>query len=136
MGKCYYLIEQPYLPWNEANEQCMALDPDSKATLTSVRSQEEDNFILENVMSDTLLYWIGGTAECPEGIWRWVEDGSLVEENGFYTNWDEGQPNTCTNADMQLGFSCMAKTISGEWRTNTCDISLPTVCSKPIATAA
>ena len=60
------------MTWNEANEQCLALDPDSKATLTSVRSQEEDNFILENVMSDTLLYWIGGTAECPEGIWRWV----------------------------------------------------------------
>ena len=50
---------------------CAALDPDRVATLTSVRSQDENDFIF------SLIYyyanvWIGGTDEEDEGVWRWV----------------------------------------------------------------
>ena len=47
---------------------CTALDPDGEATLTSVRSQEENDFIT------VLGYngWIGGTDQDEEGIWRCV----------------------------------------------------------------
>ena len=34
------------MTWNEANHACMELDPDDEATLTSVESKEENDFIL------------------------------------------------------------------------------------------
>merc|ERR1712117_82874 len=85
-SKCYYFIEEP-MTWNEANERCMALDPDNKATLTSVRSQEENNYVFSLVSYSTT--WVGGNDEAAEGVWRWAEDGSLVEDSGSFTNWGE-----------------------------------------------
>ena len=65
-GKCYYYIEEP-MTWSEANERCAALDPDNKASLTSVRSQEENNYILSLCGGYS---WFGGTDEDEEGVWR------------------------------------------------------------------
>ena len=66
-SKCYYYIDED-LSWNEANERCMELDPE--ASLTSVHSQEENDYIFSLLSgSDT---WIGGTDEAEEGVWRWV----------------------------------------------------------------
>ena len=56
------------MTWYEANDACMALDPDGQATLSSVKSQEENDYI----SSLTLYPWLGGTDEAEEGVWRWV----------------------------------------------------------------
>ena len=71
-GKCYYLIDK-VVYWSEANERCAALDPDNKATLTSVRSQEENLYILYLVASNYPNWaspWIGGTDTTEEGVCR------------------------------------------------------------------
>ena len=64
-GKCYCFLEGN-TGWHEANEMCKELDP--KATLTSIGSQQENDYI----SSMTCTVWIGGTDEVEEGIWRLV----------------------------------------------------------------
>merc|ERR1712117_920575 len=56
-AKCYYYLNDDSYTWSEANERCAALDPDNKATLTSVRSEEENNYILSLI---DYYAWIGG----------------------------------------------------------------------------
>ena len=65
-SKCYYFINEA-MPWNDANEACMALD--GKATLTSVQSQEENDY-LQSLFED--FVWTGGSDAAEEGVWRWV----------------------------------------------------------------
>ena len=68
-GKWYCYLNDVKRTWNEAKERCAAIDTDGVATLTSVRSQEENDFV-QSLMSD--FSWIGGTDEAVEGVWRWV----------------------------------------------------------------
>ena len=68
-GKWYCYLNDTKRTWNDAKERCAAIDPDGVATLTSVISQEENDFV-QSLMSD--FSWIGGTDEAVEGVWRWV----------------------------------------------------------------
>ena len=68
-GKCYYVINQPKT-WYKANEMCVALDPDNKATLTSIRSKEENDYVQS--ISEVNSYWLGGNDITEEGVWRWA----------------------------------------------------------------
>ena len=65
-GKCYVYIDGYYTS-TAANARCAALDPARVATLTSVRSHEENNYVF-SLVND--LSWIGGTDEAEEGVWR------------------------------------------------------------------
>ena len=53
--------------WSEANNMCTALDPDKVATLTSIRSQAENNYVFSLL---SLGAWVGGTDEDVEDVWR------------------------------------------------------------------
>merc|ERR1712117_332928 len=131
-GKCYYYIDEP-TSWSMAIERCAALDPDGMATLASIRSLEENNYFFSLIDDDGYYGWIWATDEAEEGVWRWVEDDSLVEEDGSFTNWAEGQPNPNFS-----GYDCMSmRSSDGKWGDSSCeyDIRRP-LCSKPIATAA
>ena len=66
-GKCYYLINK-VVYWSEANEMCAALDPDGVATLASVRSREENDYVFSLIYYVNI--WLGGTDEAEEGVWR------------------------------------------------------------------
>ena len=68
-SKCYIYRDDLLMTWNEANEMCMTLDPDGEATLTSVDSQEENDYIFSLI---DFWIWLGGTDEAEEGMWRWV----------------------------------------------------------------
>ena len=61
------------MTWNAANEKCRDLDHDRVATLTSVNSEAENNFILYHIAPHYLngvMAWLGGTDEAEEGVWR------------------------------------------------------------------
>ena len=65
-GKCYYYIDE-FMSWTKANNMCVALDPDGVATLTSIRSQAENNFVFSLISYYT---WLGGNDRDVEGEWR------------------------------------------------------------------
>ena len=65
-------------------------------------------------------------------ICRWVEDGSLVEEDGgSFTNWIPGQPAGGEAENCMQLYSDVA-----QWNDFDCDpdIGPPAVCSKPTTT--
>jgi len=129
-GKCYFYIDE-VMTWSEANERCAALDPD--ATLTSVRSQEENEYVFSLIDNSA---WVGANDQAEESVWRWAQDGSLVEEDGSsYTNWFEGfggEPNGGVRENcMELRY------LDGTWNDLSCDNpNLAAVCCKPIASTA
>jgi len=130
-GKCYYYIDES-VTWSEANLICKALDPDQVATLTSIRSQAENDYVFSLIGSDPS--WLSGNDYLEEGVWRWVDDGSLVDDGGSYTNWEPGQPNEGESANcMYMWYD------DGTWYDYSCDAydgPYYAVCSKPIASAA
>ena len=54
--------------------------------LATITSQAENDFISANLRTDN--YWLGGTDEAFEGVWRWI-----TGEPWTYTSWDVGKPN-------------------------------------------
>ena len=70
MSKCYFYIDE-LVSWYEAIEMCAAHDQDDGvATLTSVRSQEENDFVFYSLVPVGYAPWIGGTDEAEERTWR------------------------------------------------------------------
>ena len=67
-GKCYFFIDSTH--WSSAIERCKALDPDGMSTLTSVRSQEENNYLFPLIEDYGYYAWVGATDEAEEGVWR------------------------------------------------------------------
>ena len=60
---------------------------------------------------------------------RWVENDSLVGEDGSFNNWRPGEP------DGGESYNCMYFVKEdGRWFDATCDYTLPAVCSKRIST--
>ena len=144
-SKCYYI--SGYKTWTDANEFCIALHPEAR--ITSIRSQEENDYIQALIQSfENDFPWLGGSDEAEEGVWRWVnpsvwirpqfmtqylirwvEDSSLIGENGSFTNWDEGEP----DGDIEF-YDCMHMNTnpnSGKWFDSACNDLWWTICSKP-----
>ena len=70
-SKCYYYLNDEMRNWKTANEKCRALDPDGEATLTSVQSQEENDYVKAFGGNEfDASVWIGGTDKAEEGTWR------------------------------------------------------------------
>ena len=66
LGKCYCFIAD-YMNWSEANDMCAALDTNKEATLASIRSQAENDFVFSLISYTT---WLGGNDRDVEGEWR------------------------------------------------------------------
>ena len=56
------------------------------ASLVSIKSQAEQDFVEENMKGNS---WLGMSDAKNEGQWVWLADGSEVT----YTQWNEGEPN-------------------------------------------
>ena len=84
-NKCYLWIEQSN-DWDDDGEKCRYWD--SKATLVSIQSQEENDHVYSLFdYKNGLIAWIGGY-ETSTGAWAW-KDGSVFA----YSNWASGEPN-------------------------------------------
>ena len=106
-SKCYYIIHD-YMNWYEANDACMALDPDGQATLSSVKSQEEMVYITSLIHD--IYSWIGGTDEAEEGVWRWVNLRSKKCHSLVIVTYTQGE----RSLKSIWGHPLMTSTLRGE----------------------
>ena len=100
--------------WSSARTDCL----NSDSHLTSILSDDEQNFIESLVTSTYDDTWIGGKMATFDLEW---EDGSVVS----YTNWQSGEPNysgDCIYMYTSYGY--------GTWLDYDCDDSKYYVCKK------
>ncbi|XP_021353984.1 perlucin-like protein isoform X2 [Mizuhopecten yessoensis] len=96
-NKCY-LFSHEKTSWSEASAFCTALH----SHLATVLSANEHNYIISAIHHHTGAslndYWIDGTDEEVESVWRWA---STDEEFVTYIKWGRNQP------DQAQGGSCL-----------------------------
>ena len=95
---CYYW-NKIYEKWSDAEKFCNTKD----GNLASVENEETTKFLNSWKAEE---YWLGGTDEGTEGVWRWT-DGSPWN----YTNWRPGQP---ANISKVLGDEENCLTVSNK----------------------
>ncbi|MAQ31851.1 MAG: hypothetical protein CMD26_03855, partial [Flavobacteriales bacterium] len=86
-GSNYYISNETST-WDDANDICAAI---YQGHLVTITSQEEDNFVYNNVSSVIPNnYWIGLSDVAIEGDFEWVTGEALI-----YNNWNDalGEPN-------------------------------------------
>ena len=82
-GHSYYCYEEE-LSWKDAQNACETMG----GHLATITSEEESMFIIDLIQSgDKYAYWLGGTDEKEEGVWKWI-----TNEAWSYENWISGQP--------------------------------------------
>ncbi|XP_016522326.1 uncharacterized protein LOC103131690 isoform X2 [Poecilia formosa] len=111
-GSPSYVVSNISLNWTEAQKFCR----ENYVDLASVRNQTENEIIRTLIGASTV--WIGLYRE---KLWS---DGS----DSLFRYWADGEPNGPS------GDQCVAGSFndSGRWSDESCSLSLPFVCYKPI----
>jgi hypothetical protein len=128
----YYQIVTKELNWNEAKtyaENQQFTDPNTglvyKGHLATINSQEENSWIVQNLLQSANLVsingkiiavWLGGYQEqgytgSSVGDWLWITD-----ETWSWTNWDPGEPNDAGGKE-----SFLQMYTNGKWNDNYID---------------
>jgi len=90
--------------WKEARTLC----EDIGGRLVTITSAEEQQVVESLITNGTKnCYWLGGTDEGAEGVWKWIT-GEAFE----YTNWDPRQPDNENGVEHYLD---MFRTSYGVW---------------------
>jgi hypothetical protein len=88
-GHFYQRIDTE-MTWSEAKNYCEGL----LGYLATITSQDENDFIVNNIPLTSYHIWLGGTDEAQEGAWEWI-----TGEAWSYTNWDQYEPNDYLGED-------------------------------------
>ena len=102
-GHYYNVFFAPGINWKDAKDAAQSLYYSGmKGHLATVTSQDENDFIVNNIDGDNC--WLGGyqpndTPDSmePDGNWHWV-----TEEKWDYTNWPIGIPDNARNGQNWL----------------------------------
>ena len=86
-----YLFPGSTETWSDAVDACAK----EGASLVSIKSQAEQDFVEENMKSRS---WLGMSDAKEEGHWVWLADGTDVT----YTHWDAGEPNGGTSENYGM----------------------------------
>lgn len=132
-GHCYYKVNSGR-NWTDAQASCRA----NGAYLAVVTSAQENNKILNNLAPNSTFF--GGTDAAAEGKWLWTGgdytssqfwqgNGSGSRVNGFYTNWEAGEPN---NASGTMEQDCTQMYANGRWDDLQCTDALSYMCEKSV----
>ena len=93
--------------WNEARSHCQGTNGGDLASIPDM----ETNEVVLSLISDSGMYWIGGTDAASEGVWQWA-DGTPWS----FTNWVSGQPNNGNHGSQHhLVIRGMAHEMHGQW---------------------
>ena len=106
-GNFYMQVETNYT-WDQANTNAQASFINGVAGhLAVITSAAENAFVAGIISGDS---WLGGSDSAVEGNWLWVggpDDGQMFwqgdaggsAQNGYYENWNGGEPNNSGNED-------------------------------------
>ncbi|ESO86195.1 hypothetical protein LOTGIDRAFT_235549 [Lottia gigantea] len=121
-GSCYYTSpaygRDSSKSWYDADRFCQ----DKGGHLTSILSEEEDNFLLARLAARStagVTVWIG--LNDLDGSYKWT-DGSLVQ----YKSWGRGEPNDAYGGQRCINFY----SLSGDWNDDNCMDSFGFICKK------
>ncbi len=79
----WYLRVETKIYWHDAKDYCEA----QGGYLATLTSQQENDFVYNQLCSPGHNYCLGGTDENTEGQWEWI-----TGEPWEFTNWAPGQP--------------------------------------------
>ena len=114
-GACYKFTNNPRRTWRMASKACKA----NKATLLSIHSSDENDFIHSIINIDNKFAWIGLSDLRNEGQFVW-EDGT----SGNYRNWRQPTEPNNTGGKEDCAFISHDK----KWNDVPCSESFPYIC--------
>nr|XP_013004208.1 C-type lectin domain family 4 member C-like [Cavia porcellus] len=119
-SSCYFIASTSQ-SWEKSRESCIALQAD----LAVIRTQEEQDFIIQN-LNNSSAYYLG--LSDPEGHrhWQWVDQTPYTN----VTFWHEGEPNQPTERCVVVAF----RPTTGRWGWNDifCDVPQKSLCRMPV----
>lgn len=125
----YEAVFAPYLSWTSARAAAEAASYlGSNGHLATITSQEENDFIFNQLAIEEKPYWLGGfqtrDAVEPAGKWQWVNNEGFFWDDAplLFANWSDGEPNNLTLDDedaLNFAFFDSVQTLdhkaSGKW---------------------
>ena len=114
-NSCYHVKDTPTLKWSDARTTCQNLGGD----LAIIRSQDENNFILELLYNQTMVQnegaWLGLKRKTSAGDkFYWIDDTPLA---GHYSAWASNEPNDPHEECVQI---YAASYSPGKWNDKQC----------------
>ncbi len=101
-GHRYYRFDTP-ATWKEAEALC----EEAGGSLVSITSWTEQSVVSQLVKDAPMeSYWIGGTDEEMESVWKWTD-----EESFTYQNWRNGKPD---HKELTNDYACI-RTFDQTW---------------------
>jgi hypothetical protein len=82
-NKCIKLFNERK-QWSEAKNICES----NNATLVSIHSREENDFVWDLIKEKYFFVWIGSKRNSNKNRFEWINGKAF-----YYTNWRVGQPN-------------------------------------------
>ncbi len=121
----YYKAYDQKLAWHTAKTYCEELG----GHLATITSKEENDFVYEMVRKNGISYWLGGTDEEQEGVWKWVTGEEWSFDNSGFDNRLNNQDYLVMNylnnnvwddqSDIGDSFLCNVSGFICEWESKT-----------------
>ncbi|XP_052763647.1 aggrecan core protein-like [Mya arenaria] len=115
-SSCYKLFHHN-VTWDDAKTRC----GQANASLASITSREENDFINSNLINETTVddIWIGASSREAERTWTWTS-GEIWAYTNFAKGFTTYQPNVCLIVNVDI------------WYYSPCDFPFSYLCEKQI----
>ncbi|XP_018012021.1 macrophage mannose receptor 1 [Hyalella azteca] len=126
---CYYISSGTELTnWDAARKMCTYM---YGSKLTSIYSQEENQFIYDSFANELTSVWIGLRADDTGNLTTWLDGGSVQ-----YSNWYPGEPNDWAGHEKcgEMYILSSNGDGAGQWNDKPCESTERYACKTLIKT--